>query len=111
VEISILNRRKSIHHEEPKGNEGKLKDKGGVSRYLWIDNLRALRDLRVNPDERPSNGLSEASMKIKRTQGFHPRRVKFDFHTNPNESPSNGLSGGKNENQTSPRIPPQTGEV
>jgi hypothetical protein len=36
----------------------------------------------VNPDERPSNGLSEAMMKIKRTQGFHPRRVKFDFHTN-----------------------------
>jgi len=37
----------------------------------------------TNPDERPSNGLSEAMMKIKRTQGFHPRRVKFDFHTNP----------------------------
>jgi hypothetical protein len=46
----------------------------------------------TNPDERPSNGLSEALMKIKRTQGFHPRRVKFDFHTNPDERPSNGLS-------------------
>jgi hypothetical protein len=31
-------------------------------------------------------------MKIKRTQGFHPRRVKFDFHTSPDERPSNGLS-------------------
>jgi hypothetical protein len=45
-----------------------------------------------NPAERPSNGLSEAMMKIKRTQGFHPKRVKFDFHTNPDERPSNGLS-------------------
>jgi hypothetical protein len=35
----------------------------------------------IDPDERPSNGLSEAMMKIKRAQGFHPRRVKFDFHT------------------------------
>jgi lipocalin len=42
--------------------------------------------------ESPSNGLSEAMMKIKRAQGFHPKRVKFDFHTNPDESPSNGLS-------------------
>jgi hypothetical protein len=37
-------------------------------------------------------GFQEEKMKIKRTQGFHPRRVKFDFHTNPDERPSNGLS-------------------
>jgi len=37
-------------------------------------------------------GFQEERMKIKRTQGFHPRRVKFDFHTNPDERPSNGLS-------------------
>jgi len=42
---------------------------------------RAQGYFHTNPDERPSNGLSEAMMKIKRTQGFHPRRVKFDFHT------------------------------
>jgi hypothetical protein len=41
---------------------------------------------RVNPDERPSNGLSEAMMKIKQTQGFHPRWVKFDFHAREEES-------------------------
>jgi len=56
-------------------------------------------------------GFQEERMKIKRAQGFHPRRAKFDFHINPSESPSNGLSGGKNENQTSPRISPQAGEV
>jgi phosphoketolase len=52
----------------------------------WINHFR------INPDERPSNGLSEAMMKIKRAQGVHPRRAKFDFHTNPDERPSNGLS-------------------
>jgi len=53
---------------------------------------KLFRTIIYNPDERPSNGLSEAMMKIKRAQGFHPRRVKFDFHTNPDERPSNGLS-------------------
>jgi hypothetical protein len=52
-------------------------------------------------------GFQEERMKIKRAQGFHPRRAKFDFHTNPSESPSNGLSGGTNENIASPRIRPK----
>jgi hypothetical protein len=39
VEISILNRRKSIHHEE---HEGKLNDKDGIGGYIWIDNPRVL---------------------------------------------------------------------
>jgi hypothetical protein len=47
---------------------------------------------RINPDEMPSNGLSEAPMKISQAQGFHPRRAQGYFHTNPDESLSNRLS-------------------
>jgi hypothetical protein len=34
MEISILNRLKSVHHEEPEEHEGKLKDKDGIADTL-----------------------------------------------------------------------------
>jgi hypothetical protein len=52
-----------------------------IKRAQGFHPRRVKFDFHTNPDERPSNGLSEAKMKIKRAQGFHPRRVKFDFHT------------------------------
>jgi hypothetical protein len=71
----ILNQSTTKNAKSPKSSTPQcwtLKDENTGWLFRGIHGYIGIYNLRVNPDERPSNGLSEVSMKISQAQGFAP---------------------------------------